>query len=242
MEGDTPMWGKVLFPEIRYWAGLVTGRPASSDHPPSMPHLKCLNAISMILFLIFCFTMPKLIVSLLFVLFVLFTVMGVAATIQWYRNRRRRSIRYQAANEALTTFQNRTTAEHAFFLLASTRNALTRHDLQCGPILVKLYIVTIKHGTAIRDTHAVDDILYCLFYRNSLLCIYTTQIQYSSKLRIVNMDLPFQVDLLCSIEQEYNQDQNQDCNYYNFYLCVCVRVCVRQTVVRTSYMCVCYKY
>ena len=104
MEGDTPMWGKVLFPEIRYWAGLVTGRPASSDHPPSMPHLKCLNAISMILFLIFCFTMPKLIVSLLFVLFVLFTVMGVAATIQWYRNRRRRSIRYQAANEALTTF------------------------------------------------------------------------------------------------------------------------------------------
>lgn len=51
--------------------------------------------------------MPKLIVPLLFAVFavfvVLFTVMGVAATIQWYRNRRRRSIRYQAANEALTT-------------------------------------------------------------------------------------------------------------------------------------------
>jgi len=103
MEGDTPMWGKFLFPELRYWAGLVTGRPASSDHPPSTPLLKCLNAFSMIFLLIACFTMPKLIVPLFASFAVLFTVMGVAATIQWYRVRRRRSIRYQAANEALMT-------------------------------------------------------------------------------------------------------------------------------------------
>ena len=105
MEGDTPLWGndlipgKVLFPELRYWAGLVTGRPTSSDHPPSTPHLKYLNAFLMIFLLIACFTMPKLIVPLLFAMFaVFFTVMGVATTIQWYRVRRRRS-----ANEALIT-------------------------------------------------------------------------------------------------------------------------------------------
>ena len=97
MEGDTPMWGKALFPELRYWAGLVTGRPASSDQPPSTPLLKYLNAFFMIYLLILCFTMPKLIVPVFASLAVLFTVMGVAATIQWYRVRRRRSIRYQHA-------------------------------------------------------------------------------------------------------------------------------------------------
>jgi len=99
MEGDTPMWGKVLFPELRYWAGLVTGRPTSSDHPPSTPYLKYLNAFFMIFLLIACFAMPpKLIVPVLAVTAVFFTVMGVATTIQWYRVRRRRS-----ANEALIT-------------------------------------------------------------------------------------------------------------------------------------------
>ena len=92
MEGDTPMWGKALFPELRYWAGLVTGRPASSDHPPSSPLLKYLNAFFMIYLLILCFTMPKLIVPLLASFAVLFTVIGVAVTIH-----RRRSIRYQHA-------------------------------------------------------------------------------------------------------------------------------------------------
>ena len=99
MEGDTPLWGKVLFAELRYWAGLVTGRPTSSDHPPSTPFLKYLIAYLVIFLLIACFTMPKIIVPMLIVLFaVFFTVMGVAATIQWYRVRRRRS-----ANEALIT-------------------------------------------------------------------------------------------------------------------------------------------
>eukprot|EP00751_Fragilariopsis_kerguelensis_P047726 CAMPEP_0171045800 /NCGR_PEP_ID=MMETSP0736-20130129/49053_1 /TAXON_ID=186038 /ORGANISM="Fragilariopsis kerguelensis, Strain L26-C5" /LENGTH=99 /DNA_ID=CAMNT_0011496515 /DNA_START=227 /DNA_END=523 /DNA_ORIENTATION=- len=84
MEGDTPMWGKVLFLELRYWAGLVTGRPTSSDHPPSTPHLKYLNAFFMIYLLISCFTMPKLFVPMFVVLFtVMAAVMGVAATIQW---------------------------------------------------------------------------------------------------------------------------------------------------------------
>lgn len=94
MEGDTPMWGKALFPELRYWAGLMTGRPTPSDHPPSMPFIKYINTFSMTYCLILCFTMPKVMVPVFALLGI---VMGAAATIQWYRDSRRRSARYQHA-------------------------------------------------------------------------------------------------------------------------------------------------
>jgi len=36
-ERDTPYWGKALFPEIFYYANVVTGKPNMPDTPPSLP-------------------------------------------------------------------------------------------------------------------------------------------------------------------------------------------------------------
>jgi len=45
LEGSAPMWGKALYPELRYWAGLVTGRPTAAELPPRPLWMKLVHLV-----------------------------------------------------------------------------------------------------------------------------------------------------------------------------------------------------
>jgi hypothetical protein len=40
LETTTPLWGRALYPELRYWAGLMTGRSVP-ESPPKFPTWLC---------------------------------------------------------------------------------------------------------------------------------------------------------------------------------------------------------
>jgi hypothetical protein len=86
MEGNTPLWGRALYPEKRYWAGRMTGR-ALPETPPAAPSfLMWINAFLVIYLVLLFFQNPRLMLSISIPAILLFVVAGL---FQYCRARRR---------------------------------------------------------------------------------------------------------------------------------------------------------
>jgi hypothetical protein len=64
LETTTPMWGRALYPELRYWAGLVTGRPVPESPPRMSCYLRAINILCLMMVLHSFIVNPKLYLSL----------------------------------------------------------------------------------------------------------------------------------------------------------------------------------
>jgi hypothetical protein len=49
LESSTPLWGKGLYPETRYWAGLLTGRDVPPQRPQASKYLVLVNILCLVL-------------------------------------------------------------------------------------------------------------------------------------------------------------------------------------------------
>lgn len=82
----TPFWGRALFPEMRYWAGLLTGRSVPKD-PPSLPTWIVWLNVLLIPFILFQFYLePMFLVHFLIIMAIGFLVAWICDC--WARRRR----------------------------------------------------------------------------------------------------------------------------------------------------------
>lgn len=77
-ESTTSLWGRALYPELHYWAGLLTGRQVGKDGPPGVdPRLVAVNLFCLAILSWHLISSPWLFLWFFFVPMVLF------ATVAW---------------------------------------------------------------------------------------------------------------------------------------------------------------
>jgi hypothetical protein len=98
LEDTTPTWGFALFPQLRYWAGLLTGRPVGDRPPGDSKLIMAVNVLSITYACWVFITIPRGGVLLLCLL-VTMLLAGIAATlVQAWRRRRRHRYGLQRAD------------------------------------------------------------------------------------------------------------------------------------------------
>lgn len=85
-EDKTPFWGGGFYPELRYRAGKLTGRPINESQPPGLHcWLKCVNILCVFYLVFLSFSMPQV---LLIVAGLILLQFIVAAIYQWFNKRK----------------------------------------------------------------------------------------------------------------------------------------------------------
>lgn len=96
-DDKTPYWGSAFYPELRYRAGKLTGRPIDELQPPGLRcWLKFANIFAIIYLIIMSFFMPRF---LLVVVGILILHCLIAVFVQWFKNRKHISARLLQAEQ-----------------------------------------------------------------------------------------------------------------------------------------------
>lgn len=91
-ESSTPCWGRAHYPELRYWAGLLTGRDVPAL-PPTKKTAIVLNAFAQLYFLWMLSLQDDWHLFLIYFLGLMAIFFGVAAACDWCRRCRYRNCR-----------------------------------------------------------------------------------------------------------------------------------------------------
>jgi cbb3-type cytochrome oxidase subunit 3 len=88
IENKTPYWGSAFYPELRYRAGRLTGRPLDGPVPGLPRWVLVSNSLAFLYLLVMLFTSTR--DSALNILAVWFAIFLLAAIVQWYRHNNRK--------------------------------------------------------------------------------------------------------------------------------------------------------
>lgn len=87
----SPAWGKALFPELRYYAGRMTGRQVPFQQSAMMPFLRLMNVFFVVVMVLGLFVNPIPIISGLVAVLLLFLAMWARQVRQQFLLKQRRN-------------------------------------------------------------------------------------------------------------------------------------------------------
>jgi hypothetical protein len=92
LENETPFWGSAFYPELRYRAGRLTGRPLDGPVPGLPRWVVLINILALLYLLVkMLFTSPSTVRdSMLNAMAFMFAIFLLAALVQWYRHNNRK--------------------------------------------------------------------------------------------------------------------------------------------------------